>query len=202
MTRSTARLLVALTLVATLPACSWFRADRSGYLNAKEVAPLEVPPGLDAPSRSNELVVPPAPASGRVGVEVSPQPPSGDAAPVVQSGKSSYTGTETSLLVADEPAGAFRRVQLALDRSGVMTIASKDEEKGTITLKRDTVKREGGWIRRMLGRTSTKTESITRVVHLVPEGTGVRVQVEDEGGREILDETAREIIAALRARLG
>jgi uncharacterized lipoprotein len=198
----TLALLAAITMTT---GCNWLRADRTNYQGAKETRPLEVPPGLDTPSSKSELTIPTPAKSASSTAAIDATPPSGSVSapasaptPVAQT----YVGTETTLLLGDEIGSAFRRVSLALERSGVMTVVSKDESAGTVTLKQDTVTREGGFFKKITGRAGTKTESVTRVVRMAPEGAGTRVKVQDEAGRDIEDESARQIIAAVKQRLG
>lgn len=193
-----------LAFVAAASGCTWLGTHDTGYQNSQEAPVLKVPAGLDQPSRSAALTIP---ASGNVTGIADPSgpPPALGANPMVPTRTPDhprYIGSETSLTLTDDPASAFRRVSLALERTSVMRVASKDEAAGTITLMHDTVVREGGWFRRMTGRTSTKTESTPRIVHVMAEGTGVRVQIEDAQGQVVEDETAHEIIAALKSRLG
>lgn len=192
-----------------LGGCSWLRADRTEYKGTRETRPLEVPPDLDAPPSATELTIPSTGSASRAPVATATPPSVNSAPPAEPSGAatprpapSSFVGTETSLALSDEIGSAWKRVSLALERSGVMPIVAKDEAAGTITLKQETVKREGGWFRKLIGTANTKTDTVTRVVHIVAEGAGTRVKVEDESGRAIEDESARQIIAAVKQRLG
>ncbi|MEO8002204.1 MAG: hypothetical protein ABI644_10030 [Arenimonas sp.] len=56
-TRSLVWLTLAMVLVSATTGCSWLK-KRVGYGNSKQTAPLEIPPGLDAPSTANALIVP------------------------------------------------------------------------------------------------------------------------------------------------
>jgi uncharacterized lipoprotein len=195
--------LAALALTCALGACSWLRADRTGYQQSRETRPLEVPPDLDSPATATELTIPGSgTATARsTGSTASAAPPSVPPSSGTQA-PSSYVGTETTLVLTDEASSAWRRVAIALERSGVMTVVAKDEAAGSVTLKREMVKTEGGWFRKMIGQANTKPESVTRVVRVVAEGAGSRVHVEDEAGRTVEDESARQIIAAVKQRLG
>jgi len=56
-TRSLIWLTLALVMVSATSGCSWLK-KRVGYENSKQTNPLEIPPGLDAPSTNNALLVP------------------------------------------------------------------------------------------------------------------------------------------------
>jgi uncharacterized lipoprotein len=50
-------LTLAVVMVSATTGCGWLK-KRVGYENSKQTQPLEVPPGLDAPSTNNALIVP------------------------------------------------------------------------------------------------------------------------------------------------
>ncbi len=56
-TRSLIWLTLAVVLVSATTGCSWLK-KRVGYQNSKQNNALEIPPGLDAPSTNNALIVP------------------------------------------------------------------------------------------------------------------------------------------------
>ena len=198
--------IASLALVLATSGCAFLHADRTNYQNSRETKPLEVPPGLDSPSTSSELTIPgtgTAAAERHATSAANPVPPTDTpATSTPRPAPGTYVGTETTLALPDEVGSAWKRVALALERSGVMSVVGRDEAAGTVTLKQDTVTKEGGFFKRMIGRGGTKTESVTRVVHISAEGAGSRVRIEDESGRAIEDESAREIIAAIKQRLG
>lgn len=196
--------IAGLAVMLATTGCNWLRGDRTDYQRAKETRPLEVPPGLDTPSGTAELTIPGSAKGTSTSAPVNATPPSAGALPASapKAAPQTYVGTETSLVLSDEIGSAFKRVSLALERSGVMTVVSKDESAGTVTLKQETVTREGGFFKRITGRSGTKTESVTRIVRIVPEGAGSRVKVQDDAGHDIEDESARQIIAAVKQRLG
>ena len=200
--------IAGLALVLATSGCSFLHTDRTNYQNSHETKPLEVPPDLDSPPSASELTIPgsgagAAPRTAPVATSSNDVPPSDTpTSSTPRPAPGTYVGTETTLVLPDEAGSAWKRVALALERSGVMSVAGRDEAAGTVTLKQDTVTKEGGFFKRMIGRGGTKTESVTRVVRISAEGAGSRVRVEDESGRAIEDESAREIIAAIKQRLG
>ena len=211
MTPFIVRATVLLLALLAFSACSWFRDNPSNYQNAHETRPLEVPPGLDVPPRTAEMTVPeahgghaapPEAAGGHAPPPAAAMPPSGSSNSTAGAQKPAYIGTETSLALEDDVASAYRRVGIALERSGTVNVTARDEVAATFTVTRQEVTQEGGWFRRLTGTDTSKSTTITRVVRVVPDGKGARVQVEDEAGRETTDDNARLIIAALRERLG
>ena len=56
-TRSLIWLTLALVMVSATTGCSWLK-KRVGYEGSKQNNALEIPPGLDAPSTNNALLVP------------------------------------------------------------------------------------------------------------------------------------------------
>ena len=56
-TRSLIWLTLALVIVSATTGCSWLK-KRVGYEGSKQNNALEIPPGLDAPSTNNALLVP------------------------------------------------------------------------------------------------------------------------------------------------
>lgn len=107
---SPARIALSAALIALLLAstgCSWFRG-RSGYENAPESRPLEIPPDLDRPASDASMVVPAVAANPRV------------SAPGV-------AATGESFEIADSGASAWRRLGLALERIDGVTIDDRAE---------------------------------------------------------------------------
>lgn len=192
MTRSTLRLPAAAILAVVLGGCSMFGV-RSDYEQARETRPLEIPPELDAPAQSGTMRVP--------DVAGAPSAPAPSSVP-----SAIPAGEATSLAIADGVAGAWRRVGLALERSGVATVGARDETAATYTVSGTaTIAKpaEGGFIKRLFSRDEAGTPvEVTRVVRIVADGAGSVVRVEDEQGQQADDEFARRVIEAIRQRLG
>jgi uncharacterized lipoprotein len=194
------RIVAALLLVAVmLPGCGLF-GRKSDYQQSRESRPLEIPPDLDTPVTSTALTIPVEGSGGSAARATTadsagsaPPPP----APVV-------AGAASSLRVSDSVSGAWRRVGLALERSQVAEIVSRDETAATYTLTGTTTTRqaEGGVLKRMFTRDKVSTGIVTRIVRVVADGAQSSVRVEDESGAPVDDELARRVIEALRQRLG
>ena len=194
MIRISPRPLAVAALAVALGGCSMFGV-RSDYEQARETRPLEIPPELDAPAQSGTMRVP----------EVAGAPAAG--APAAASVPSAIpAGEESSLAVADGVAGAWRRVGLAIERSGVAEITARDESAATYTVSGTTTgtkQAEGGFFTRLFSRDEAGDPvAATRVVRVVADGSGSIVRVEDEQGQIVDDELARRLVAAIRARLG
>jgi uncharacterized lipoprotein len=109
------KLLIATALSALLlSGCGMFRSHKA-WEQAQQENPLEIPPGLDHPSASAALVIPP-PASEATAQDTA----SSAAAPAVVQGA-------TSLHLADDVDAAYRRVGQALERGDLGTIAAQDD---------------------------------------------------------------------------
>ncbi|MGH8124140.1 MAG: hypothetical protein ACREPT_15390 [Rudaea sp.] len=124
--------LPALVIAGSLlSGCSWFHRDRVDYYKgAQETRPLEVPPDLDTPSSSKELVVPgPGAASAA--------PAAAGASRAATSAAPSTAAANTQgadLHFADSVEHTWQRVGLALDRAQIGTLTSRDEAGRTYTM--------------------------------------------------------------------
>lgn len=195
--RSAVSLLFAASL---LGGCSWFHHRSDYYSKAAETRPLEVPPDLDTPVTSNELVVPQA-GSAASGGSVSAAPPAGAAA------VSSTVDSSSGLKVADSPEHTWQRVGLALERAQVGTISARDESARSYTVEiaglaepAPSAPQEHHWYSRILhpfggGSKSSASVSGNVTVRISADGSGARVDVEGS------QEAARRVLAVLRDRL-
>lgn len=181
--------VLALATAVGSSGCARFRVHNV-YDNAKPGKPLEVPPDLTSPSTLGALTIPDANGSARAAEVGVPGLPS--------------SALVTEVVIADDPASGFRRVGLALERSGVAQVLSKDESASSykVHVGFTVVEEKPGFFRRMFSRGGGKTTSVDRVVRLVPAGGGSKVQIEDESGKVVDDESAHRLLAALKERLG
>jgi uncharacterized lipoprotein len=188
------RLVFVAAAALLLGGCSLF-GGRSSYEEAEETRPLEIPPGLDSPAANATMSMPSVDGA-----------PSASPSAVGSMPQSITAGADSSLALGDSVAGAWRRIGLALERSGVAEVVSRDETAATFTLSGTSVaesKPEGGFFKRLFTRDSPQTSgTITRVVRVVADGSGSVVRVEDADGASTDDEFSRRVIAAIRQRLG
>lgn len=199
------RLMPALVIaVAMLSGCSWFHRDRTEYYKvAAENRPLEVPPDLDTPSSSKELVVPGASSAAATGSRSSAV----SAVPAVDA--------STDLHVADSVDSTWQRVGLALDRAQVGKVSSRDQSTRSYTLdfnsqlSADTAPApEHHWYTRVLhpfggGSDSAKPPVVTvglRISVTVDAG-GARVSVNGNPMDKAAPAAARRVAQILRERL-
>lgn len=193
-------------------------AHKDTYQNSQQERPLEVPPDLDTPNSSGALVIPPAANAATPGgtartpvtttappqVGMPPVAASTSALPVSDVGAAGVSADEGGLRVGDTPESTWTRVGLALVRSGVATITSRDEADRTYTVEttgQSTAR--PGWFKRAitLGHASSKTTAkVTLTVRVSADGAASRVTVEgatDDASRD----AARSLLTTLRQRL-
>lgn len=169
------------------------------YLAAEERPPLQLPEDVDRPNTASALVVPGDARAAPLSAEGPGLAPPG--IDEVVSGPLD----PLRLRIDDSPDNAWRRVGLAIERSGVGAIGARDEGAATYVVTGTTTERAAGdvgWFGRMLGRDKPRNVTVTRVVRVVAAGDGAEVRVEDESGRATADAYSRRLIAVLRERLG
>lgn len=191
---------------ALLSGCGWFHRDRTDYYKGtQETRPLEVPPDLDAPPTSRELVVPGSATSAAGTSGVSSAPPSA-------------VGTASGpadLHIADTVDNAYQRVGLALERAQLGKVASKDDAAhsyaydfdGSVTT-RPAAPQEHHWYSRILhpfggGGDKAQTQSVKAAlrVNVTDDAGGARISVVPAPGDKSGEAAAQRVIAALRERL-
>ncbi|MBS0581549.1 MAG: hypothetical protein JSS42_00420 [Proteobacteria bacterium] len=191
---------------ALLGGCGWFHRDRADYYKGvQETRPLEVPPDLDAPPTTRELVVPgtttPAAASA---AGVSSAPPSAAAS----------VSAATDLHVADTVDNTYQRVGLALERAQLGKVASKDDAAhsyaydfdGAITT-RAAAPQEHHWYSRILhpfgggDKAEAQTVKAALRVNVGDDAGGARVNVVPAAGDKSAEAAAQRLAAVLRERL-
>lgn len=106
-TRSLIWLTLAVVMVSATTGCGWLK-KRVGYENSKQNNRLEIPPGLDAPSTNNAMIVPNVEGTttqGEVSVE--------------------------TFTVNDTLESTWRRMGLALNRIEGVTVTSNAQALGS-----------------------------------------------------------------------
>jgi uncharacterized lipoprotein len=191
-------LVGALTLLSacqTIRSHNPFRHREADYKSAQQAQPLEVPPGLDMPPNSEALAIPPAggpqvTVNGRVVGSAGSAPP----AAVV---------TGNTLTLADDPASAYRRVGLALERGGVGTISARDDTAMSYQVAVDSMvttqqKETGGFFHRLFHRSHNETRKVTGTVtvSVTPSGSGSVVNVQGN------QDAVQRVLGVLQQRLG
>jgi uncharacterized lipoprotein len=205
------------TLIASaalLNGCSWFHHhDKVDYYKgAVETRPLEVPPDLDTPSTSKELVVPgtttPAPSASAV---------SSSAPAMAQTSTASVSppvDAAAELHVADTVENTYQRLGLALDRAEIGKVTSRDEATRSYTLDfsgavtMTAAPQEHHWYSRVLhpfgggSNAEAKTQQVTSAlrVSVIDDTGGSRISVSGIPGDPSASAAARRVIEVLRER--
>ncbi|HEY8010813.1 MAG TPA: hypothetical protein VIE67_07405 [Rudaea sp.] len=208
--------LPALVIAGSLlSGCSWFHRDRVDYYKgAQETRPLEVPPDLDTPSSSKELVVPgPGAASAPAAAGTT------QTAPSAASPSAAASAQGADLHVADSVEHTWQRVGLALDRAQIGALTSRDEAgrsytmdfNGTVTTVEAPPAPEHHWYARVLhpfggsggssaqARTQQATSALR--INVSEDNGGARVSVIGNANDKSASAAARRVIEVLRERM-
>ncbi|HEX6833195.1 MAG TPA: hypothetical protein VF132_06640 [Rudaea sp.] len=188
--------------------CSWFHQKADYYSKAPENRPLEVPPDLDQPVTTNELVVPPAGANAGSAARTTSAGASASSAPNAAPPAASVALSGSDLHVSDSVDHTYQRVGLALERAQVGTISARDEATRTYTVDvNSTVQVEGEhhWYSRVLhpfsGGNTTQQVTGRLTVRVSDDAGGSRVSVEGNAADKGTADAARRVLDVLRDRL-
>ncbi len=202
-----------LAVAAALSGCSLFHHHDNYYSKAVEARPLEVPPDLDAPPATGELVVPPGGGAASTPAPSASVSPATTVPPVSTPTAAPPVQTAAGLHVADTVEHTWQRVGIALERAQVGTISERDEAGHGYTLEVQGLKastpepQEHHWYTRILhpfgGGTKSNGEAVSgRLnVKVIADGDGSRVDVEGASNDASSSEAARRVLDALRERL-
>lgn len=196
--------LVALSGCQTIRSHNPFRHKEPDYKSAQQEQPLEVPPGLDQPPTSEALIVPEAGGgTSNIPVIVNGQPASSGASGVAGEAPAtappSATISGNSLILADDPDSAYRRVGLALERGNVGVISGHDDAAHIYQVAVNsevTTKPEGGFIHRIFHHSHTETVTGTVNVSVAASGSGSVVNVQGD------QDAVQRVLNVLQQRLG
>jgi uncharacterized lipoprotein len=204
--------ILVLLAASTLGGCSWFHHRQDYYSKAAEARPLDVPPDLDTPVTSNELIVPSA--SGTTASSTSVMPPSANIAAGASSSSSGTTLTGDGLHVADSPEHTWQRVGLALERAQVGTISARDESSRSYTIEvaglgePAPAAEEHHWYTRVLhpfggGGSKGNAQPVSGhlTVRISEDKSGAKVNVEGDASDSATATAARRVLEVLRERL-
>ena len=128
-----------------LSGCGMFRSERA-WQNAKQESPLEIPPGMDTPSASAALVIPPQGGN---------QPSANGATARV--GNTPGTITD-GFIMADSSDDTYRRVGEALANGDIGTLQGHDDAALSYTISvmaSDQPVEKPGFFGRMFGKGSS-----------------------------------------------
>ena len=185
-------LLVALPAVALsgllLSGCGMFRSHKA-WDTAKQESPLEIPPGLDRPSTSAALVIPPAGSN---------QP--------TANGTMADTGAATGqiadgFVLAGNVANTYQRVGKVLDGGSLGAVTGHDDAAHSYTVNVSDVA-EGtkpGFFGRMFGRGKHQPTAAVQPVRISIGNSGASgSEVRAEGNAAAV----AKVIDALKTQLG
>ena len=104
-----------------LSCCGIFRSHKA-WDTAKQESPLEIPPGMDTPSASEALVIPPPGAN---------QPTANGATAATQGAAATITD---GFVVGDDVEAAYQRVGQALDQGDIGQVTARDPSTHSFTV--------------------------------------------------------------------
>jgi uncharacterized lipoprotein len=111
--------------------------------------------------------------------------------------------TGNSLTLADDPASAYRRVGLALERGGVGTISARDDSamtyqvavSGMVTTQTED---KGGFFHRLFHHDHSETKNVTGTVTVGVTASGSGSVVNVQGNQDAVE----RVLTVLQQRLG
>lgn len=128
-TRFLTRAGIAL-LALGLGACSWFKEKPPEYLESREVEPLRIPEGLDAPVYRDAVVITAPDMRMPAGDELNPGPPRvvatggrGDANAFI-----AWSAEGVYLSVLDSAESVTRRLGFAIERTGMRPLPAEGND--------------------------------------------------------------------------
>ncbi|MCE7929898.1 MAG: hypothetical protein DYH17_00775 [Xanthomonadales bacterium PRO6] len=164
------------------------------YEDARETPPLRVPSGLIAPAPNPALQIPAVEGTASA-VGLAP-PALGSAVAVARGGLP--RATNAVLTVADEVDSVWRRVGIALGRSGCCRVLGKDHEGLRYEVELVAALPRPGFFRRLFGADEPVS---TMTVQVAATETGAIVSVVDADGGTRRDDGALSVLGAVEARL-
>lgn len=207
MKRTLAIAVSAIVLLPMLGGCQTLRAKfgnkHDAYKTSEQARPLEVPPDLDSPNRSGALVIPDVgAAASAVSDNAVPDalivPAS---APPVDAQNLAGNGIQ----VADSLASTWRRVGLAIERSGVATIQSRDEAARTYEINTVGKKtRSPGFFKKVFTLGMARDKSIKSAVGLrvrIGGSDGASTVAVEGAAGEAGADAAAQVLDVLRQRM-
>jgi len=180
-------------ILATLSGCQIF--DRAiVYEDARETAPLQVPDNLRAPANNPALQIP---SVDGLAAQTTTAPPSlGNTAAIARGGLP--RSTNAVLQLTDEASSTWRRVGIALNRSGCCRIVDKDESALSYNVELSAAAPKRGFIKRWFGSDDAST---AMRVQIESADDGSRVSVVDADGETRRDDAALTVLGVVESRL-
>lgn len=202
-------LLGFFTVLMLLSGCGYMRSKFGSksevYKVSSQGEPLKVPSDLDSPNNSGTLIIPernPTTAPAEIGTGAPSTIMANQTAPPRAVAPS--LGGE-GINIADAPASTWKRVGLALERSGVAKIESRDEKTLTYeVLSSGGTTQSPGWVKEAftLGMADDKKVQTLVRLRLRVTGSGNQSKVTVEGTTsEAASDAARSILEVLAQRM-
>jgi len=185
-----AAVLVMAALTTGCSSISKIESDKVDYKSAGELPPLEVPPDLVRPAPDDRFAIPGA------------APQNAGVAPLAPYATMIKGDDGTDVLAVNDPFDrAWRRVGLALDRSGI-TVEDRDREKGIYRVRYndpDAQDKQSGFFSKLFGKKKTDADQYQILVKEVTMKS--RVSVLGKDGKAEKSETAGHLLAKLYEQL-
>ena len=167
--------------------CGMFRSHKA-WETAQQESPLEIPPGLDRPSTSAALVIPP-PGAG--------EPSAASAAPSDQ--------VADGFVLADAVDDAYRRVGQALEGGNLGQVISHDDAAHSYTLNvtaSAAQAKKSGFFGRLFGRDKSAAAAPGGAMHQVRVDIGASGSNGSEVRAQGNAAAVARVIDGLKSRLG
>jgi|CXWL01.1.fsa_nt_gi uncharacterized lipoprotein len=179
-------------VLASACACTIFNRPIV-YEEAKETQPLQMPDGLRAPAPNPALSIPSV--EGLAAAPDTSPPSLGNTVAVARGGLP--RSVNAVLQMQDEAANTWRRVGIALDRSGCCRVVSKDEAELKYEVELSAETEKPGFFKRMFGGTA----DTSMVVRVESRDAGSQVSVVDAEGATRRDDAAMTVLGVVESRL-
>ena len=200
--------LCAFALFSMLSGCNTMRnkfgRKDDAYKSSVQTAPLQVPADLDAPNRSGTLAIP-EPSTPKATAATDSSVPAIDIKPSSAPPADAHNLSGDGFQVADSLTHTWTRVGLAIERSGVASIQSRDESARTYEISTTGKKTSspGFWKKVVtLGMAGDKKVSTPVGLRVRVSGVDGASKVTVEGaGSEAGQQAAQEVLEVLRQRM-
>lgn len=175
-----------------LSGCGMFRSHKS-WDTAKQESPLEIPPGLDTPSASEALVIPPPGAN---------QPTTSGATAAAMGASATITD---GFVLSDAVDAAYQRVGQAIEQGHIGQVQAHDDAAHTYTvtvMASASPTKKPGFFGRMFGRGKNNADA----PGATPQQVNIAVSPSGQSGSEVRAQGSAAAVAktvdALKAQLG
>lgn len=200
--------LCAVFALSALSACGTLR-ERFGsksdeYKNSEQAPALEVPPGLDAPNRTGSLTIP-EPSASVANLKTDGSVPAAEFKPSSAPPTQAMNLAGGGLQLADSLDHTWARVGLALERSDVATIQSRDAAQRTYDISTTGEKtRSPGFLKKVVTLGMARDKNVKTAVTLrirVGGSDGASTVTVEGATTESGSSAAQRVLQTLRQRM-